>query len=299
MNSDIKDRWHRKGKILLLNYFSTHTHRNTLGRHTRHREHSSKKHNEQCRKAADSATQIQHAAERFIRCLSIQFVPTIKWQISIVSAFWYEFLSHFIHAHTPRPSAVRYRYDCVTLLFSGIVGFAKYCAANTDAEGAMKIVKMLNELYTIFDALCDTKRIPNIYKVSTDNTIWFFPHSLTRARHCLRSCGSLFCSTHPSSHPLWHFKRTRQHTGNNVLSDFFHFASYSLFSVFILLISVGSHGVIVVNACTVVKASRQMIIIIIRILFVCRLKRWAINIWQLAVYHNGTRIMQNGLLNCR
>lgn len=30
----------------------------------------------------------------------------------------------------------------------------------------MKIVKMLNELYTIFDALCDTKRIPNIYKVS-------------------------------------------------------------------------------------------------------------------------------------
>lgn len=54
----------------------------------------------------------------------------------------------------------------VTLLFSGIVGFAQYCAANTDAEGAMKIVKMLNELYTIFDSLCDTKRIPNIYKVS-------------------------------------------------------------------------------------------------------------------------------------
>lgn len=58
------------------------------------------------------------------------------------------------------------RYDTVTLLFSGIVGFAQYCAANTDAEGTMKIVKMLNELYTIFDALCDTKRIPNIYKVS-------------------------------------------------------------------------------------------------------------------------------------
>lgn len=72
--------------------------------------------------------------------------------------------------HLVSPS-FRYRYDCVTLLFSGIVGFAKYCAANTDAEGAMKIVKMLNELYTIFDALCDTKRIPNIYKVSTDNTI--------------------------------------------------------------------------------------------------------------------------------
>lgn len=62
--------------------------------------------------------------------------------------------------------ATQIRYDTVTLLFSGIVGFAQYCAANTDAEGAMKIVKMLNELYTIFDALCDTKRIPNIYKVS-------------------------------------------------------------------------------------------------------------------------------------
>lgn len=58
------------------------------------------------------------------------------------------------------------RYDCVTLMFSGIVGFGQYCAANTDAEGAMKIVKMLNELYTVFDALTDSKRIPNIYKVS-------------------------------------------------------------------------------------------------------------------------------------
>lgn len=59
-----------------------------------------------------------------------------------------------------------FRYDSVTIIFSGVVGFADYCAANTDAEGAMKIVKMLNELYTVFDALCDTKRIPNIYKVS-------------------------------------------------------------------------------------------------------------------------------------
>lgn len=50
-------------------------------------------------------------------------------------------------------------------MFSGIVGFGQYCAANTDAEGAMKIVKMLNELYTVFDALTDSKRIPNVYKV--------------------------------------------------------------------------------------------------------------------------------------
>lgn len=58
-----------------------------------------------------------------------------------------------------------YRYDCVTLLFSGIVGFSQYCAANTDAEGAMRIVKMLNELYTIFDSLTDSKRNSNVYKV--------------------------------------------------------------------------------------------------------------------------------------
>lgn len=58
------------------------------------------------------------------------------------------------------------RYDCVTLLFSGIVGFGKYCADNTDADGAMKIVKMLNELYTIFDSLTDSKRNSNVYKVS-------------------------------------------------------------------------------------------------------------------------------------
>lgn len=57
------------------------------------------------------------------------------------------------------------RYDCVTLLFSGIVGFADYCAKNKDSNGVMKIVKMLNELYTIFDDLTDIKKNPNIYKV--------------------------------------------------------------------------------------------------------------------------------------
>ncbi|KAH8383716.1 hypothetical protein KR009_010189, partial [Drosophila setifemur] len=59
------------------------------------------------------------------------------------------------------------RYDSVTLMFSGIVGFGLYCAANTDPDGAMKIVKMLNELYTVFDALTDSKRNLNVYKVET------------------------------------------------------------------------------------------------------------------------------------
>lgn len=57
------------------------------------------------------------------------------------------------------------RYDCVTLLFSGIVGFSAYCASNADSSGAMKIVQMLNELYTAFDTLTDPKKNPNIYKV--------------------------------------------------------------------------------------------------------------------------------------
>jgi len=57
------------------------------------------------------------------------------------------------------------KYDCVTLLFSGIVGFGAYCAAHTDSNGAMKIVNMLNELYTAFDVLTDPKKNPNVYKV--------------------------------------------------------------------------------------------------------------------------------------
>ncbi|KAL0273326.1 UNVERIFIED_CONTAM: hypothetical protein PYX00_006019 [Menopon gallinae] len=59
------------------------------------------------------------------------------------------------------------RYDSVTLLFSGIVGFSDYCAANTDASSAMKIVQMLNQLYTAFDVLTDPKKNPNVYKVET------------------------------------------------------------------------------------------------------------------------------------
>ncbi|CAG9762829.1 unnamed protein product [Ceutorhynchus assimilis] len=59
------------------------------------------------------------------------------------------------------------RYGCVTLLFSGICGFSAYCASYADSNGAMKIVKMLNKLYTKFDCLTDSKLNPNIYKVET------------------------------------------------------------------------------------------------------------------------------------
>ncbi|XP_046394572.1 guanylate cyclase soluble subunit beta-1 [Ischnura elegans] len=67
-----------------------------------------------------------------------------------------------------RPVPAR-RYDCVTLLFSGIVGFGKLCAESdaSHGSGAMKIVRMLNELYTTFDVLTDPKKNPNVYKVET------------------------------------------------------------------------------------------------------------------------------------
>lgn len=57
------------------------------------------------------------------------------------------------------------KYECVTLLFSGVVGFNDYCAKNSDSTGAMKIVKLLNNLYTTFDVLTDPVKNPNVYKV--------------------------------------------------------------------------------------------------------------------------------------
>lgn len=64
-----------------------------------------------------------------------------------------------------RPVAPK-RYEHVTLMFSAVVGFGEYCSVNTDSDGAMKIVNMLNELYTVFDALMDSKRNSNVYKVN-------------------------------------------------------------------------------------------------------------------------------------
>lgn len=59
------------------------------------------------------------------------------------------------------------RYDCVTLLFSGIVGFSDYCALNSDSKGVLKIVRLLNRLYTAFDELTNAASNPNVYKVET------------------------------------------------------------------------------------------------------------------------------------
>jgi len=56
------------------------------------------------------------------------------------------------------------RYDSVTVLFSGVVGFTEYCARHSHSP--MKIVGLLNAIYTTFDVLTDPKRNPNVYKVS-------------------------------------------------------------------------------------------------------------------------------------
>uniref|UniRef100_A0AAY4ABR0 Guanylate cyclase soluble subunit beta-1 n=1 Tax=Denticeps clupeoides TaxID=299321 RepID=A0AAY4ABR0_9TELE len=59
------------------------------------------------------------------------------------------------------------RYDNVTILFSGIVGFNAFCSKHASAEGAIKIVNLLNDVYTRFDILTDSRRNPYVYKVET------------------------------------------------------------------------------------------------------------------------------------
>lgn len=59
------------------------------------------------------------------------------------------------------------RYQHVSILFSGIVGFSDFCARNSDSSGAIRIVNLLNKIYTTFDVLTEPKRNPYVYKVET------------------------------------------------------------------------------------------------------------------------------------
>lgn len=59
------------------------------------------------------------------------------------------------------------RFQPVTILFSGIVGFGEFCARNSDSSGAIRIVNLLNKIYTTFDVLTEPKRNPYVYKVET------------------------------------------------------------------------------------------------------------------------------------
>lgn len=62
------------------------------------------------------------------------------------------------------------RYDNVTILFSGIVGFNAFCSKHASAEGAIKIVNLLNDIYTKFDILTDSRKNPYVYKVSHEHS---------------------------------------------------------------------------------------------------------------------------------
>ncbi|XP_072171184.1 guanylate cyclase soluble subunit beta-1-like [Diadema setosum] len=55
------------------------------------------------------------------------------------------------------------KFECVTLMFSGITGFGEFCKKYS--SDAMKIVNLLNSVYTKFDVL--TERNPDVYKVET------------------------------------------------------------------------------------------------------------------------------------
>ncbi|ESP02185.1 hypothetical protein LOTGIDRAFT_111502, partial [Lottia gigantea] len=59
------------------------------------------------------------------------------------------------------------KHNNVTLMFSGILGFNEFCAKNSEGLGAMRIVHMLNTVYSKFDVLIDPATNPNIYKVET------------------------------------------------------------------------------------------------------------------------------------
>lgn len=103
--------------------------------------------------------------------------PVIKFEFIVEINLYYPLILFFSLLYSVLPisvanelrhgrSVLPKRFDCVTLLFSGIVGFSDYCAVNSDSNGAMKIVRMLNQLYTAFDTLTDPKKNPNVFKVS-------------------------------------------------------------------------------------------------------------------------------------
>lgn len=57
------------------------------------------------------------------------------------------------------------KYEHVTIMFSGIVGFTKFSTSNSDARGAIKIVRLLNTVYTQFDDIL--KKHSDVFKVET------------------------------------------------------------------------------------------------------------------------------------
>ncbi|KAI1292794.1 Guanylate cyclase soluble subunit beta-1 [Halotydeus destructor] len=86
-----------------------------------------------------------------------------------------------------RPVAAK-KYEPVTILFSGIVGFAQFCAKNADSNGAMNIVKLLNAIYSTFDVLTDPKTNPSVYKVETVGDKYMAVSGLPEPCECHAKC---------------------------------------------------------------------------------------------------------------
>ena len=63
-----------------------------------------------------------------------------------------------------RPVPAR-RFESVTVMFSGMVGFSQFCVRNSDSLGAINIVNFLNGCFTTFDRLFDARGNANVYKV--------------------------------------------------------------------------------------------------------------------------------------
>lgn len=59
------------------------------------------------------------------------------------------------------------KYEHVTIMFSGIVGFSKFSKSNADAGGAIKIVTLLNTIYIEFDDIINKDN--DVFKVCTES----------------------------------------------------------------------------------------------------------------------------------
>ena len=97
-----------------------------------------------------------------------------------------------------RPVSAK-RYDNVTILFSGILGFNAFCSKHASAEGAIKIVNLLNDVYTRFDILTDSRKNPYVYKVGSFS---FQDTSNLHSRQLLLCCLLIFNIRYPFNEKL-------------------------------------------------------------------------------------------------
>lgn len=98
-----------------------------------------------------------------LNILSVLLVPFFSYTFRLLYSVLPPSVANELRHKRPVPAK---RYDNVTILFSGIVGFNAFCSKHASGEGAMKIVNLLNDLYTRFDILTDSRRNPFVYKVS-------------------------------------------------------------------------------------------------------------------------------------